>query len=340
MIPHRLPPWQNQNWQQQLADIIRDPDELCQVLQLDQTAFANTHLLATTTQHRHFPLRVPRGYVDRMRPGDLYDPLLLQVLPQAQEAFGQKGFSEDPLEEKQASPAPGIIHKYHGRALLMLTGACAIHCRYCFRRHFPYNKHRLSKSEWQQSLNYLRQQLDIKEVIYSGGDPLALADDHLQWLTAEIACIQHIDTLRIHTRLPVVIPERIDTACLNWLHQSRLRVVMVIHCNHPGEINDSMADAMAKLRNLNIIVLNQSVFLKNVNDDLDTLICLSRKLFEIGVLPYYLHLLDRVDGAQHFLIDDLRARHLHDELKDHLPGYLVPKLVKEVPNAGAKQVLG
>ncbi len=323
-----------------MADTIRDPAELCQILQLDPTAFANTHLLATTTQQQNFPLRVPRGYVDRMRPGYLYDPLLLQVLPQAQESSGQKDFSNDPLQERHASPVPGIIHKYHGRALLMLTGTCAVHCRYCFRRHFPYKQHQLSKPQWQQSLKYLRQQLDITEVIYSGGDPLALADDHLQWLTTEIADIQHIDTLRIHTRLPIVIPERIDTACLDWLHQSRLRVVMVIHCNHPNEINDSVAGAMAKLRNLNIVALNQAVFLKNVNDDLDTLIGLSKDLFKIGVLPYYLHLLDRVVGTHHFLIDDLRAKHLHDKLKDHLPGYLVPKLVKELPNTGAKQVLG
>jgi EF-P beta-lysylation protein EpmB len=335
-----LSTWQSQSWQQQLADTVRDPAELCRLLQLDPEAFAAVHLPANTPLLQNFPLRVPRGFVERMRPGDLHDPLLLQVLPQTQEALDRLGFSIDPLQEKQASPHPGLIHKYHGRVLMMLTGACAIHCRYCFRRHFPYNQHRLNREQWQQNLNYLREQPSINEVIYSGGDPLALGDEHLHWLTEEIAGIAHIDTLRIHTRLPVVIPDRIDPACLSWLDQARLKIVLVIHCNHPNEISAGLARAVSELRARDIVVLNQAVLLKSVNDNVESLLGLSKNLFKIGVLPYYLHLLDRVAGAHHFEVDDLRAKQLHARLKDQLPGYLVPKLVKEVPEAGAKQVLG
>lgn len=331
---------QSRSWQQQLADVVRNPVELCRLLQLDPKAFARAHLPNQSQPLRGFPLRVPRNFVDRMQAGNLHDPLLLQVLPQAQEALEQPGFVSDPLLEKDTSPSPGIIHKYHGRVLLMLTGACAIHCRYCFRRHFPYNQHRLNREDWQQSLDYLRHQHTINEVIYSGGDPLSLGDEHLHWLTTQIEAIRHIDTLRVHTRLPVVIPERIDETCLSWLDQRRLQVIVVIHCNHPNEINAAVANAVGRLRDRNILVLNQTVFLKNVNDNPDTLADLSRNLFKIGVLPYYLHILDRVAGAHHFLIDDLRAKQLHDKLKDKLPGYLVPKLVREIPELGSKQVLG
>jgi len=340
MIPHTLPTWQSLTWQQQLADTIRDQTELCQLLDLDPRQFAATHLPVDNPSYARFPLRVPRSFVKRMGRGDLHDPLLLQVLPQYQEAQTQPGFVSDPLREDEASPNPGIIQKYQGRALLMLTGACAVHCRYCFRRHYPYDQHRPSKTNWASSLRYLQQHPAITEVILSGGDPLALGDDHLQWLVDQLAVIDHIDTLRIHTRLPVVIPDRIDEACLTWLNQRHLRVVMVIHCNHPNEINADVADAVARLRSRDIVILNQAVLLKNINDSLNTLQDLSKKLFKIGVLPYYLHLLDPVAGAHHFLVDDLRAKRLHDKLKGRLPGYLVPKLVREIPTADAKQVLG
>ncbi len=340
MIPHTLPTWQSQSWQQQLADTVRDPAELCRILQLDPAQFADVHLPANTSASRNFPLRVPRAFIERMEHGNLHDPLLLQVLPQVQEAIEQIGFVEDPLVERQASPNPGIIHKYQGRVLMMLTGACAIHCRYCFRRHFPYNEHRLSKTAWQASLDYLRQHDSINEVIFSGGDPLALNDEHLQWLTTQIAAIEHIKTLRVHTRLPIVIPDRIDSDCLAWLQQTRLRTVVVLHCNHPNEIDVEVETAIAKLNTAGVVLLNQAVLLKGVNDDLNTLVELSEKLFKNRVLPYYLHLLDRVAGAHHFLIEDLHAKQLHARLKDQLPGYLVPKLVREVPTLGAKQVLG
>ncbi len=340
MIPHTLPTLQRLSWQQQLADTIRDPNELCEILQLDPIAFSAAHLPDHSPITKTFPLRVPRSLVGRMQVGNLNDPLLLQVLPQRQEAQTSPGYSEDPLLEKEASPDPGIIHKYHGRVLLMLTGACAIHCRYCFRRHFPYEQHRRSKEDWLSSLEYIRNNTSINEVILSGGDPLALGDEHLRWVVEQIQAIQHVSTLRIHSRLPVVIPDRIDQACLAWLGQSRLQVVMVIHCNHPNEIDDSVATAIDHLKQRGIVVLNQSVLLKSVNDDLDTLHQLSKNLFKIGVLPYYLHLLDKVTGAQHFAVDDLRAKHLHDKLKDQLPGYLVPKLVREAARTGAKQVLG
>lgn len=340
MIPHTLPTWQSQSWQQQLADTIRDPQELCRLLQLDVNDFKRIHLAPASTTHRQFPLRVPRAFLKRMQPGDMHDPLLLQVLPQAPEAIAELGYSTDPLAETQASPSPGIIHKYHGRALLMLTGACAIHCRYCFRRHFPYHEHRLNQADWQASLAYLRNQTSIREVIYSGGDPLALGDEHLAWLTWELAAISHINTLRIHTRLPVVIPDRIDDACLEWLASSRLQVVVVIHCNHANEIDSAVAQAVARLRARGIIVLNQSVLLQGINDSVQALATLSKNLFKIGVLPYYLHLLDSVAGAHHFMVDIIRAKSVHNELQALLPGYLVPKLVREIPNAASKEVLG
>lgn len=340
MIPQCLPTWQSLTWQQQLADTVRDGDELCRLLQLDPKAFAATHLPRQHPELKQFPLRVPRAFVARMRTGDLQDPLLLQVLPQAAEAQVTPGFDDDPLKEKGASPTPGIVHKYHGRVLMMLTSACAIHCRYCFRRHFPYQDHRLNREQWQQSLDYLRANDDISEVIFSGGDPLALGDEHLSWLVEQIEAIAHITTLRIHSRLPIVIPARIDDACLAWLNRRRLQIVMVLHANHPQELDNEVAACVSKLKTVATAVLNQSVLLKNVNDHPQTLARLSQTLFKMGVLPYYLHLLDRVKGARHFWLDDDAALSLHRQLQDALPGYLVPKLVRETPHAAAKTVLG
>lgn len=321
-------------------DLIRDPAELCELLELDLGDFRERHLREMERAGQSFELKVPRSFVQRMRKRDLEDPLLLQVLPQGRELLDQTGFNADPLAETGAKGPPGIIQKYHGRVLLLVSGACAIHCRYCFRRHFPYGDHRQSRGQWQAALEAIAANESINEVIYSGGDPLSAPDRQLAWLTREIERIPHVRTLRIHTRLPIVIPDRIDAACLDWLHQDRLRVVMVLHSNHPNELDSTVAAATGKLRGAGVLLLNQSVLLKDINDKMETLATLSQRLFSQGVLPYYLHLLDKVAGAQHFDVPESEALTLHSRLKDQLPGYLVPKLAREVPGAGAKRVLG
>ncbi|GAB1264415.1 EF-P beta-lysylation protein EpmB [Aurantivibrio infirmus] len=339
MIPRTVPLWQIQTWQEQLKNVIKDPQELCALLNLDCDQLITTHGQDLNKANQQFILRVPTHFVRRMEIGNLHDPLLLQVLPQAQEIVEHHAYSQDPLEESKAYKAQGIIQKYPGRVLLLAASACAIHCRYCFRRHFPYEEHRPSKAAWEESLATIREDESIKEVIFSGGDPLAANDQHLSWLTEKIAAIDHVDTLRIHTRLPIVIPERIDEHCLKWLNQDRLQVIMVVHCNHANEIDESVGDAIAKVRQLGITVLNQSVLLKGVNDSLDALHTLSKKLFKIGVLPYYLHLLDRVAGTNHFEVPMEQALSLHQDLRNSLPGYLVPRLAQEIPGRSAKQIL-
>ncbi|MCW8195014.1 EF-P beta-lysylation protein EpmB [Proteobacteria bacterium 005FR1] len=344
MIPRTVPTWQSQTWQEQLMDLVRDPRELCQLLQLDFDDFRAAHMdlspegLAAAQQS--FELRVPRSFVGRMRKGDLNDPLLLQVLPQGRELLAQAGFTGDPLDENASHPAPGLIQKYHGRVLVLVSSACAIHCRYCFRRHFPYAEHRQSRDDWQAALQAIAQDPNIGEVIYSGGDPLSASDKQLAWFTEQVSQIPHVHTLRIHTRLPIVIPERIDEQSLAWLRQDRLKVVMVLHSNHAAEIDAEVAAAIGKLRGAGLVLLNQSVLLRGINDKVDSLAELSYALFKQGVMPYYLHLLDKVAGAQHFDVPEAEAIALHNELKGRLPGYLVPKLAREVPGATAKVVLG
>lgn len=349
MIPLTEPVWQSQTWQEQLINVVRDPHELCHLLDLDLSAFLQAHSSPASTTHlakqfQHaaadFPLRVPRSYLQRMKKGDIWDPLLLQVLPQAEEDIAVAGYSKDPLQEKAAEKTTGIIQKYYGRALLMIASACAIHCRYCFRRHFPYEDHRQNKEEWQQALKTIADDPTITEIIYSGGDPLAAPDRLLQWITDNIAAIPHVNTLRIHTRLPIVIPDRIDDSCLAWLKQSRLKVVMVIHSNHANEINDEVRHALHQLKEANVTLLNQSVLLKGVNDSAESLCDLSHALFSAGVLPYYLHLLDKVTGTHHFDLSKEEALKIHRDVKARLPGYLTPKLSQELPNEAYKVVIG
>lgn len=318
------------SWQHALADLITDPAELCALLNLNPTRWADHY--ATTA----FPLRVPRAFVARMEKGNPHDPLLKQVLPIAQEMQLTSGYSLDPLQENTANPTPGILHKYHGRVLLLVAGGCAINCRYCFRRHFPYTEHMPNTQGWDDALAYISQTPNISEVIYSGGDPLLAKDDRLAWLTQRIAAVPHVNTLRVHTRLPIVIPERITASLLAWLTETRLNPVFVIHCNHPNEIDTEVAHAMQRLRDAGVTVLNQSVLLKGVNDQTETLVQLSKKLFAAGVLPYYLHMLDTVQGAAHFAVSTRKAKALVQAMTDLLPGYLVPKLVREVPGMPAK----
>jgi L-lysine 2,3-aminomutase len=318
-------------WQTALKNIITDPAELFVLLDLDHAL-----LPAAQAAAKIFPLRVPRGFVARMQKNNWQDPLLQQVLPLGVELTEVEGFTPDPLQEKNANPVPGLLHKYHGRVLLTAVGNCAINCRYCFRRAFPYNENNPGTKGWQQALNYIASDQTINEVILSGGDPLVAPDEHLANLSQQLADIPHVKTLRIHSRIPIVLPERITAEFVNWFTALRLRPVLIVHCNHPQEINDEVRAALKRLKQAGVTLLNQAVLLKGINDAADVLVKLSGELFDVGVLPYYLHMLDKVQGTAHFEVDEERASELLGEVTKRLPGYLVPKLVREVPNAPAK----
>lgn len=318
-------------WQDEMADLVTDPRELLALLQL-----APEQLPQLSAASALFPLRVPRPLLRRIQPGNPRDPLLLQVLPTGAELAPTPGFSDDPLEEANANPVPGVVHKYRGRLLLIAAGQCAVNCRYCFRRAFPYNENHLNRNQWQQALDYIRAQHDLREVILSGGDPLVMSDRQLGWLAGELAQIPQLDKLRIHTRLPIVAPSRINEEFLTWFSGGRLKPVLVLHCNHANEIDADVRAALGRLRAAGVTLLNQSVLLRDVNDSEDALAELSEALFDAGVLPYYLHQLDRVQGAAHFEVSDERARALVEAVRQRLPGYLVPKLVREIPAEKSK----
>lgn len=328
---HRQHHQANCDWHSQLRDVITSRTELLGVLNLRLEDVATG-----TTACDDFPLKVPRSFVSRMRCADPTDPLLLQVLSLDQEMSETGDYSLDPLRENDQIPYRGIIHKYKGRVLLIASGGCAVNCRYCFRRHFPYSDHRNSRDEWQEALDYIRTDKNIDEVILSGGDPLILDDAHLSELAGSIADIAHVKRLRIHTRLPIVIPARVTAGLLNAIRPENVQTIVVLHCNHANEIDYQVTAAVAALRDRDITVLNQAVLLQGVNDSLVAQIALSQSLFDAGVLPYYLHMLDKVAGAGHFDVDEARAQALMQELQAHLPGYMVPKLVREVPGARAK----
>jgi len=334
MIPLITAIWQTESWQRQMQQMIRDPEQLFSRLGLD---IADRPDLAAALAQ--FPLRVTEAFIAKMQTGDWNDPLLLQVLPQAQEMTPQAGFIDDPLAELDANPVPGLIHKYHGRVLLITSPACAIHCRYCFRRNFPYGDNNPSQRDWQQALDYIAAHPEINEVILSGGDPLAANDDYLHKLISRIADIPHVGTLRLHTRLPLVLPARVTPELISTLCNNRLRTVMVIHCNHANEIDGATSTALSTLQKAGITLLNQSVLLKGINDNADILITLSRRLFDVGVMPYYLHVLDKVRGASHFDVSEHHAKTLMREVLAGLPGYLVPRLVREDPHASSKRPL-
>ena len=331
IIPHTTLTTHQLSWQKELANAVREPAILAAHLKLNLAS-----LPFTLPAQQGWSLRVPHPYLQRMNKGDPNDPLLRQVLPIANELEHTPGFSNDPLGENDTNPIPGLVHKYHGRALFIVSPACAIHCRYCFRRHFPYEDNKPSREQWLSALHYLTKDTSIKEVIYSGGDPLAANDKFLLWLTEQIAKIPHIQRLRIHTRLPLVIPARIDDSCLHWLTSTRLKVVMVWHINHPNEIDEQVMQATQRLKKKGIELLNQTVLLKQVNDCADTLIALSDKLLLAGILPYYLHRLDKVNGAAHFEVHDDVIQNIQQQLIEKLPGYLVPKFVYEQAGARSK----
>jgi EF-P beta-lysylation protein EpmB len=293
-------------------------------------------VLATVAATR-FPLRVPRSFVARMRKGDPNDPLLRQVWPLAAELTQVAGFTYDPVRE-QALASSGLIQKYPGRVLLIASGACPIHCRYCFRREFPYQAQLAARGDWDAAVEQLRGIPEIHEVILSGGDPLSLSNRRLTELFAKLADTG-VATVRIHTRFPIVVPERIDAGLLEIFGETRLRTVVVVHSNHANELDAAVEMALLALREALGALLNQSVLLRGVNDAVPTLAALSERLFDCGTLPYYLHLLDPVAGAAHFNVDEDTGRRLVAELRQRLPGYLVPRLVRETPGELSKTLL-
>ncbi|MCB1567898.1 MAG: EF-P beta-lysylation protein EpmB [Xanthomonadales bacterium] len=333
MIPASPHSAQPEDWRRQYRELITDPRELLTLLGLDSLA------ARIPDDAAGFPMRVTRAFAARMRHGDANDPLLRQVLPLDDESRAAPGFELDAVGDLAARDARGLLHKYEGRALLIATGSCAINCRYCFRRHFPYGDEAAAANGWRDSVAWLSQHPDIHEVLLSGGDPLALSTRKLAELSEALRPLGHIRRLRIHSRLPVVLPVRIDSEFLDWIDGLPWPTVMVIHANHAQELAADVATACAALSRQGVRLYNQSVLLRGVNDNIDALANLSERLFEIGVHPYYLHQLDRVAGTAHFEVEDHRALALHEALRDRLPGYLVPKLVREVQGAPAKMPL-
>lgn len=321
-------------WQDALSQLVTDPVELLALLALPRDLLQPAQLAALA-----FPLKVPRGYVARIEKGNPHDPLLKQILPLGVELDVMPGYSQDPLQEVEVNPVPGLLHKYHGRVLVTLTSACAVHCRYCFRRHFPYADNNPGTQGWVKIADYIRRDESITEVILSGGDPLSVSDRLLQAFTDQLATIPHLKRLRLHTRMPVVLPERITAGLLDWLKALPYEAVMVVHANHPQEINDEVNVALRAIRDAGVTLLNQTVLLRDINDDVATLAALSESLFAAGAMPYYLHVLDKVQGAQHFDMPLARAQAIHLELAAQLPGYLVPRLVQEEPGKPAKTTL-
>ena len=322
------------SWQMQLANCVTQPEELLDILGLDKSL-----LPAALKADKAFSMRIPRSYIARMEYDNPNDPLLLQVLPLAQELQNVRGFSSDPLGETSKNPTEGVIHKYQGRLLLITSGACAVNCRFCFRRHFPYNENQLGGQHLEEALAYIRNESSIKEVILSGGDPLASSDSRLKQLTEALADIPHVKTLRIHTRMPVVMPDRITCALQDVLRSTRLKVVVVLHCNHAKEIDSTVVSAVDSLKSTGAMILNQAVLLKGINDTVEALVELSETLFDAGVMPYYLHLLDKVQGAAHFDISTETARALVQGMMIQCPGYLVPKLVQDIAGKPSKTIV-
>ena len=325
------------SWQRSLALAIRDPEMLLAELGLERDL--GPGVLARLEAARSFPLLVPRSYLARMTPGDPRDPLLLQVLPRAEELDDPAGFVDDAVGDAAARVVPGLLHKYAGRALLIATGACAIHCRYCFRRHYPYGDEPKRLEDWQPALDYLASDRSIHEVLLSGGDPLLLNDDRLAWLVDRLAEIPHLRRLRIHTRLPVVLPDRVTAGLIDLLRATRLTPFVVIHANHARELVADAADAVRELVRAGISVLNQAVLLRGVNDSVDALAALCERLIDLGVLPYYLHQLDRVRGTSQFEVPVEEGRRLVAAVRARLPGYAVPEYVCEQPGEPHKTPL-
>lgn len=312
------------NWQKELATGFTDPLALLSHLQIPVDDYSKDALA-----RRLFPMRVPRAFADKMEAGNAEDPLLLQVLPLREEFLAEPGFSADPLDEHDTA-GKGLLHKYKSRVLLIVRGGCAVNCRYCFRRHFPYQDNAVSKKEWQDAIHYISSNPNINEVIFSGGDPLMAKDNFLAWLSQSINNIPHIKRIRIHTRLPVVLPNRINETFLDWFGSLNTQKLMVLHINHANEIDEVLKQKCQQMRNAGITLFNQAVLLGKVNDTVDAQMNLNEALFDAGIQPYYLHVLDKVQGAQHFLVDDNKARTIMQQVIERQPGFIIPKLVREI----------
>lgn len=322
-------------WQQALSNLITDPVELCQKLNISLDSTEKNYL---TQNHLSFPLRVTHSFVNRMQIGNRFDPLLLQVLPLSVEDQVSEDFKKDPLSESLFNPVRGLLHKYPSRVLITLTNACAIHCRYCFRRHFPYKENRIEKS-YDEIIRYIEAHPEVNEVILSGGDPLSAPDSVLENFTTQLKKLHQIRYFRIHSRMPVVLPDRIDDAFLSWISTLPWKVIMVLHINHANEINDEIKKIVSDLKQRNVTVFNQAVLMKQINDEVSVLEELSHALFSAGILPYYLHQLDKVSGAQHFWVDPSIGAQLYQQLSERLPGYLLPKWVTERPHQLSKSLM-
>ncbi|MGO8744600.1 MAG: EF-P beta-lysylation protein EpmB [Thermoguttaceae bacterium] len=338
-LPHADPPActhavpQYANWQAALADAVTDATELCRLLDLPSSLGEGAKAAGG------FPLLVPRTFLSRIRPGDPNDPLLLQVLPLSAEKISPPHFRKDPVGDAEATCRPGLLGKYDGRLLMVTTGACAVHCRFCFRRHFPYNLVHSGVKSWEGALAKIGEAFAVHEVILSGGDPLTIEDEELRQLIIQISQIPHIQRLRIHTRLPIVLPQRVTDSLLAGLRQTRLTPIAVIHTNHPAEIDGAVVDALDRFVDAGIPVLSQTVLLRGVNDHVETLAALFERLVNVRVMPYYLHQMDQVTGAAHFEVPEATGVRLIEELRGRLPGYAVPRYVRETPRGLSKEVL-
>lgn len=322
------------SWHRSLAEAVRDADSLIAALELSGEWLEPARRAAEL-----FPLLVPRSFLARMERGNPRDPLLLQVLPLEAELDEVPGYGADALEESGAHVAPGLLQKYAGRALMIATGACAVHCRYCFRRHYPYGEEPRRLDDWEPAFDAIAEDSSLREILLSGGDPLMLTDERLGQIWNRLEAIDHLTRIRLHTRLPIVLPDRVTETFLNRLQKSRLTPIVVVHANHPQEVAADCALALQKLVGAGVMVLNQSVLLRGINDSAETLAELSERLVDLGVKPYYLHQTDRVQGTAHFSVPDETAQELIAELRRRLPGYAVPQLVREIPGERHKTPL-
>ena len=323
---------QHTSWQDIWRASVRDPHVL-----LDMVGVSPESIGWSREAMHQFRMVVTQGFIARMRKGDPNDPLLRQVLPLHAETLAVPGYTYDAVGDAHALTHAGVLQKYHGRALLIATGSCAIHCRYCFRRHFPYAEQSALRHNWKEAIEGIARDHSIQEVILSGGDPFSLSTEKLVQLTDALGDVAHIRRLRVHTRLPIVLPERVDAALCTWLASLPWPVTCVVHANHANEFDASVDDALRRLRQAKVHLFNQAVLLRGVNDSVGALVALSERAFASGVVPYYLHQLDHVAGAAHFAVTDAEARRMHAQLTTLLSGYLVPKLVKEIPGYASKQ---
>jgi len=319
-------------WKQQLKNSYSNIDDLLQFLKLDGTKF-------NIDKNSKFPFKVTQHFANQIEKKNWNDPLLKQILPIIDEKKKVLKYILDPLSESKANILPGMLQKYSSRVLLIVTKSCAIHCRYCFRKSFNYLANQINKKQWKIVFKYIKKNKEIYEIILSGGDPLMLNDEHIKYFIKEISKISHIKILRIHSRLPVVLPDRLTESLLYALHKFPYTIVLVIHANHANELSKSVIYKLIKYREGGLILLNQSVFLKGINDCQKILSDLSKKLFKAGVLPYYLHILDPVEGVSHFKESTKKAKKIIEIMRKSLPGYLVPRLCKELSGKSSKTIL-